>query len=51
MTFIERLSFKKRFGTPGTLALFGALAAPEPLGTIMLNAAIWWWQSRRVKAA
>ncbi len=52
MTFIERLSFKKRFGTPVTLALFGALAAPEPLGTIMLiYAAMWWWQSRKVKAA
>ena len=50
MTFIERLSFKKRFGTPATLALFGALAAPEPLGTIMLiYAAMWWWQSRKVR--
>ena len=52
MTFMERFSFKKRFGSPATLALFGALAAPEPLGTIMLVcAAAWWWQSRRVKAA
>ena len=52
MTFIERLSFKKRFGPPVTLALFGALAAPEPLGTIMLiYAAMWWWQSRKVKGA
>jgi hypothetical protein len=52
MAFMERLSFKRRFGSPVTLALFGAFAAPEPLGTIMLlYAAMWWWQSRRVKGA
>jgi len=47
---MERLSFKKRFGSPTTLALFGAFAAPEPLGILMLiYAAVWWLKSRTVK--
>jgi hypothetical protein len=50
MTFMERLSFKKRFGSPVKLALFGAFAVPEPLGTIILAyAAIWWWRSRKIR--
>ena len=52
MTFMDRLALKERFGSPVTLALFGALAAPEPLGMIMLiYAAMWWWQSRKLKGA
>jgi hypothetical protein len=52
VTFIERLSFKKRFESPATLALFGAFAVPEPFGTIILAyAAFWWWRSRKIKAA
>jgi hypothetical protein len=52
MTFLERVSFKKRFESPATLALFGAFAVPEPFGTIILAcAAFWWWRSRRRKAA
>jgi hypothetical protein len=51
MTFIERLSLKKRFSSPAALAVFGAFAVPEPFGTIILAyAAIWWWRSRRNKA-
>jgi hypothetical protein len=50
MTFLERVSFKKRFESPATLALFGAFAVPEPFGTIILAyAAIWWWRSRKRK--
>jgi hypothetical protein len=49
---MERLSFKRRFGSPATLALFGVFGAPEPLGMIMLLCAVlWWWQSRKVKTA
>jgi hypothetical protein len=52
MTFLERVSFKKRFESPATLALFGAFAVPEPFGTIILAyAAFWWWRSRKIKAA
>lgn len=52
VTFIERLSFRKRFESPATLALFGAFAVPEPFGTIILAyAAFWWWRSRKSKAA
>jgi len=52
MTFLERVSFKKRFASPATLALFGAFAVPEPFGTIILAyAAFWWWRSRKVKTA
>jgi hypothetical protein len=52
MTFLERVSFKKRFDSPATLALFGAFAVPEPFGTIILAyAAFWWWRSRKIKAA
>jgi hypothetical protein len=50
MTFLERVSFKKRFESPATLALFGAFAVPEPFGTIVLAyAAVWWWRSRKRK--
>jgi hypothetical protein len=50
MTFLERVSFKKRFESPATLALFGAFAVPEPFGTIVLAyAAFWWWRSRKRK--
>jgi len=49
---MERVSFKKRFGSPAALALFGAFAVPEPFGTIVLAyAAVWWWQSRRNQKA
>jgi len=52
MTFLERVSFKKRFESPAMLALFGAFAVPEPFGTIILAyAAFWWWRSRKIKAA
>jgi hypothetical protein len=52
MTFLERISLKKRFESPATLALFGAFAVPEPFGTIILAyAAFWWWRSRKIKAA
>ena len=45
MGFVECLSFTKRFRSPGALAVFGAFAAPEPLGAIMLICAVvWWWQ-------
>jgi hypothetical protein len=48
MSCLERLSFKKRFRSPAALAIFGAFAAPEPLGAIMLVcAAMWWWKSRK----
>jgi hypothetical protein len=48
MDFIKRLPFKKRFRSPAALAVFGAFAAPEPLGAIMVFcAAIWWWKSRK----
>jgi hypothetical protein len=51
MTFLERVSFKQRFGSPAALALFGAFAVPEPFGTIILAyAAFWWWRSRKIKA-
>ncbi len=51
MTFIKRLSLKKRFGSPAALAVFGAFAVPEPFGTIILAyAAFWWWRSRKNKA-
>jgi hypothetical protein len=51
MTFLERVSFKNRFESPATLALFGAFAVPEPFGTIILAyAAVWWWRSRKRKA-
>ena len=51
MTFIERLSLKKRFSSPAALAVFGAFAVPEPFGTIILAyAAFWWWRTRRNKA-
>jgi hypothetical protein len=50
MAFIERLSWKERFSSPGALALFGAFAVPEPFGTIILAyAAFWWWRSRKIK--
>lgn len=52
MTFLERVSLKKHFDSPATLALFGAFAVPEPFGTIILAyAAFWWWRSRKIKAA
>jgi hypothetical protein len=48
MICMERLAFKKRFGSPAALAVLDAFAAPEPLGAIMLIcAAVWWWRSRR----
>ena len=48
MKSLEPLSFKKRFRSPAALALFGAFAAPEPLGAIMVVcAAMWWWSSRK----
>jgi hypothetical protein len=51
MAFIERLSLKERFSSPGALALFGAFAVPEPFGTIILAyAAFWWWRSRKIKS-
>lgn len=51
MTFLKRVSFKKRFGSPAALAVFGAFAVPEPFGTIILAyAAFWWWRSRKNKA-
>ena len=52
MAFIERLSWKERFSSPGALALFGAFAVPEPFGTIILAyAAFWWWRSRKKQIA
>jgi len=49
---MERLLFKKRFRSPAALAVFGAFAAPEPLGVIMLIcAAVWWWRSRQAAIA
>lgn len=49
MRFLQNPAFKGRFRSPTTLALFGAFAAPEPLGTIMvLCAALWWWRSRKL---
>jgi hypothetical protein len=51
MTFMERLSLKKRFSSPAALAVFGAFAVPEPFGTIILAyAAFWWWRSRKNKS-
>jgi hypothetical protein len=48
MSRMGRLSFKKRFRSPAALAIFGAFAAPEPLGAIMVVcAAMWWWKSRK----
>jgi hypothetical protein len=51
MTFVERLSLKKRFSSPAALAVFGAFAVPEPFGTLILAyAALWWWRSRKTRA-
>jgi len=47
MSSVERMSFKRRFRSPAALAIFGAFAAPEPLGAILLVcSAMWWWRSR-----
>jgi hypothetical protein len=48
MDGLERFAFKKRFHSPAALAAFGAFAAPEPLGMIILIcAAVWWWRGRQ----
>ena len=50
MNLMQRLSLQRRFRSPGALAAFGAFAAPEPLGAIMIVcAAVWWWQARKRK--
>jgi hypothetical protein len=48
MRVLGRLSLRKRFRSPAALAAFGAFAAPEPFGAIiLLCAAVWWWHRRR----
>ncbi len=48
MRSLDYSALKKRFRSPATLALFGAFAAPEPAGVIIvLCAALWWLRSRK----
>ncbi len=51
MSGTERFAPTKRFSSPAALAAFGAFAAPEPIGLILLIcAAVWWWRARRRSA-